>query len=446
MMRLGSWKRAAAALAGAVALAGPVAGVATAIAPATAGAVPQPTLTLSTSSLGFRPTTLGTFTLQQYTVSNNTASEVTLTGFERTGPDANDFTQGPDDTTDCPDFNIPANDVTLQVGHSCVYDVLFFPDHLDFHQATLTLTDQNSAPVSGTSVTTSGLGAIGYYQVTSGGAIGYAGDAAFYGDLSNTPLNSPIVGIAQTGNNGGYWLAAADGGVFTFGPSATFHGSAGGLALNKPIVGIAAPPAESGLDGYWLVATDGGIFSYGLPFYGSTGSIHLNKPIVGMASTNDGGGYWLVASDGGIFAYGDAQFYGSTGAIRLNKPIVGMTPTPDNGGYWLVASDGGIFAYGDARFYGSTGAIRLAQPIVGMAAMPDGSGYWFSAADGGLFNYGAPFYGAANSLGIGNVVAMTTDGAPTLQAFLDLPALRAHASVIRPSWGALPHGPHFTGP
>ena len=128
------------------------------------------------------------------------------------------------------------------------------------------------------------------------------------------------------------------------------------LSLVRPIVGMAATPDDRG---YWLVASDGGIFSYGdATFYGSTGGIHLNQPIVGMAPTPDGKGYWLVASDGGIFTFGDANFYGSTGAMRLNKPIVGMAPTPDGKGYWLVASDGGIFTFGDANFYGSTGAIR----------------------------------------------------------------------------------------
>jgi hypothetical protein len=167
-----------------------------------------------------------------------------------------------------------------------------------------------------------------------------------------------------------------------------------------------------------------------------------------MAPTTDGGGYWLVASDGGIFAYGDAQFYGSTGSTHLNNPIVGMAPTPDGGGYWLVASDGGIFAYGDAQFYGSTGSIHLAQPIVGTAPMPDGNGYWFTAADGGLFNYGsAPFLGAAASQGIGTVVGMASDGAPTLQAFVDAPATRSHATgplaLLRP----LPANVrHFAGP
>ncbi len=148
-----------------------------------------------------------------------------------------------------------------------------------------------------------------------------------------------------------------------------------------------------------------------------------------------------MASDGGIFSYGDAAFYGSTGSIALNKPIVGMAPTPDGGGYWLVASDGGIFAFGDAPFFGSTGAIHLNQPIVAMAASPTGGGYWFSAADGGLFNYGdAPFLGSGVGTGLGHVVDMAVDGAPTLQASVDISAIRqAHGPAAALAARHLPH-------
>ena len=432
-MHIGSWRKVAAAVVGALALSGPIVGLA-AVSPSTdAGAVSPPTLSVMPTSLSFNNTLLGTYTEQTFTVSNHTGSEVTLQYFARSGANGNDFTIVVDDAATCPDYDTNTGNVNLQNDHSCTFGVRFFPSALGARSATLTLTSdtQGQDPVPGTSVNVAGNGAIGYYQVTSGGSIGYAGDAPFFGDLTNTPVNSPIVGMAAVGSNGGYWLAAADGGVFSFGPTATFHGSAGGLNLNKPIVGIAAAPAESYRSGYWLVASDGGIFAYGLPFWGSTGAIHLNKPIVGMASTNDGGGYWLVASDGGIFAYGDAEFFGSTGAMRLNQPIVGMTPTPDNMGYWLVAADGGIFAYGDAHFYGSTGALHLVAPISSMAAMPDGGGYWFSANDGGIFNYGtAPFYGAGNSVGLSAIVSMATNGEPTLQSQNGglLPYLRtAHA-------------------
>ncbi|MDA8197778.1 MAG: G1 family endopeptidase [Actinomycetota bacterium] len=201
----------------------------------------------------------------------------------------------------------------------------------------------------------------GYWTVTGSGIVTAQGSAKFYGDLTNTQLSKPIVGMAVTPDNAGYWLVAADGGVFSFG-DAQFYGSTGGMSLNKPIVGMSSTPDGKG---YWLVASDGGIFSFGdAQFFGSAGGINLNQPIVGMAKTSDGNGYWLVASDGGIFSYGDAQFYGSTGGMSLNKPIVGMSSTPDGKGYWLVASDGGIFSYGDAQFFGSTGSIQLAAPIV----------------------------------------------------------------------------------
>jgi hypothetical protein len=118
-----------------------------------------------------------------------------------------------------------------------------------------------------------------------------------------------------------------------------------------------------------------------------------------------------------------------------------MAATPDGNGYWLTASDGGVFAFGDAQFFGSTGSIHLNQPIVGMAAMPDGNGYWFSAADGGLFNYGsAPFLGASAGSGIGSVVGMATDGAPTLQAFLGFSGTRAHTTSAVPLFRSLPAG------
>jgi hypothetical protein len=405
---------------------------------APAGANP-PALSVAPTSLDFGETTLGDFTVLSFTVTNNGATPDVITGFAPSGANPNDFGALPG--SNCTTDN--SGNIDLAAAASCTILALFSPGALGPRSATLTLSDMEA---SGASVAVSGVGGIGYYQVGAQGAIGYAGDANFFGDASTTPLNHPIVGMATTGDDGGYWLVASDGGIFNYGPSAGFFGSAGAIALNKPIVGMAPTFDTTGTaNGYWLVASDGGIFAYGKAlFHGSTGSMHLNKPIVGMAPTPDGGGYWLVASDGGIFNYGTAGFYGSAGSLPLNKPIVGMAPTPDGRGYWLVASDGGVFSYGDAQFYGSTGAIRLAQPIVGMAAMPDGLGYWFSAADGGLFNYGtAPFLGSGVGLGLGQVVGMATDGAPTLQANSDQPALRhlpRHGG-----WATLPSEPRFAG-
>jgi hypothetical protein len=400
--------------------------------PAAKASTTQPALSASSTHLDFGQATLGTYVgPSEVTLTNTSASSDQVTGYEFDGD--NDFL-----------FDNPQDQCAqaLAPGASCMLEFDFLPGALGTRTLTLSVIDSAN---SGITISMTGVGSIGYYQVTAQGVVGYAGDAASYGDLSNTPLNNPIVGMAQTGDDGGYWLVASDGGVFSFG-DAQFYGSAGTIRLNKPIVGMAADTSY-GPNGYWLVASDGGIFSYGgAQFYGSTGAIHLNKPIVGMAATPHGGGYWLVASDGGIFSYGDAHFYGSTGGMHLNKPIVGMATTPDGGGYWLVASDGGIFSFGDAQFYGSAGGLSLNQPIVGMAVMPDGGGYWFSAADGGLFTYGtAPFYGSGTGHGLGQMVGMATDGVPTLQAFTHEPAIR-HLRPGVPHTGPPIGTPRFAGP
>jgi hypothetical protein len=436
-MNDGVWKRAAHALAGAVALGGSVLAF-VAVDPPTAasGAAVSHPLSLN-PSVDFGSVTLGDITSRLETVTNNSASSVTVLGTTSSGANPQDFSAFPD--LSCPFLEPPSFVINLPPGGSCNVDFFFFPGALGARSATLTFVDSLMNSLG--SVDVFGTGAIGYYQVSSAGAVANFGDAGFYGDASSTPLNHPIVGIAQTGDDGGYWLVASDGGIFNYG-DAGFFGSTGAISLNKPIVGMA--PTLSA-QGYWLVASDGGIFSYGdAAFYGSTGGLHLNQPIVGMASTPDGAGYWLVAADGGIFAYGDAAFFGSTGALHLNQPIVDMASTPDGKGYWLVAADGGVFSYGDAAFYGSTGAIHLNKPIVGAAPMPTGNGYWFTASDGGLFNFGdAPFEGAAASNPIGTVVGMATDGAPTLQAALGQPADRHSVrSGSGGGWGPVPADAH----
>ena len=58
-------------------------------------------------------------------------------------------------------------------------------------------------------------------------------------------------------------MVATDGGVFAFG-DARFFGSAGSLKLAAPVVGIALTEDEKG---YWLTAADGGVFCYGDAFF-----------------------------------------------------------------------------------------------------------------------------------------------------------------------------------
>ena len=238
----------------------------------------------------------------------------------------------------------------------------------------------------------------GYWQATSDGQVLAFGDARWFGSMSGTVLNHPIVGIASTPTGNGYWLVASDGGVFSFG-DAQFYGSTGGITLNRPIVGMASAPNG---DGYYLVASDGGVFSFGdATFIGSMGGSHINQPVVGMSVNPSTGGYWLVAADGGVFSY-DAPFLGSTGSLHLNRPVVGME-TGTGTGYRFVANDGGVFTFGTSTFFGSLGGTPPSHPVVGISPTNTDQGYTILDSAGGTYPFGnasnfGSIYGAVTLL------------------------------------------------
>jgi hypothetical protein len=113
-----------------------------------------------------------------------------------------------------------------------------------------------------------------------------------------------------------------------------------GKHLNQPVVGIASTKDERG---YWLAAADGGVFTFGTARYlGSMGGQPLDQPIVGISTTPSGNGYRLVARDGGVFTFGDAAFHGSLGG-RGFTDVVGLAPTPSGNGYWIASRSGGTY-------------------------------------------------------------------------------------------------------
>ncbi|MEM9034330.1 MAG: hypothetical protein AAGD18_07035 [Actinomycetota bacterium] len=197
-----------------------------------------------------------------------------------------------------------------------------------------------------------------------------------------------VVGGASTPDGDGYWIAYGDGTVQAVG-DADWFGDASDLPLNGPVQGMASTPSG---EGYWLVAFDGGVFSYGdAEFYGSMGGARLNAPIFSIAPSPTGDGYWLVAFDGGIFAFGDAAFFGSMGGTRLNAPINGILSTPATAGYLMVASDGGVFSFApqgvEPAFFGSLGGTGV-QDVVGLAATPSNQGYWILRSNGVIAGFG----------------------------------------------------------
>jgi hypothetical protein len=75
--------------------------------------------------------------------------------------------------------------------------------------------------------------------------------------VGGSHLNAPIVGLAATPDDHGYWLVAADGGVFTFGDAA-FYGSLGGSG-STTVIGIVA----NGDLGYRLINVTGAAAPFG---------------------------------------------------------------------------------------------------------------------------------------------------------------------------------------
>ncbi len=97
----------------------------------------------------------------------------------------------------------------------------------------------------------------GYWLVASdGGKLAY-GDAAFHGSVVGQPLNQPIVGIASAMITGGYWLVAYDGGLFAF-HAGSWCGSAGGQSY-EGIVATALTPYDGSMQGTPLNAPMVGI-------------------------------------------------------------------------------------------------------------------------------------------------------------------------------------------
>jgi hypothetical protein len=169
----------------------------------------------------------------------------------------------------------------------------------------------------------------GYWLAGRDGGIFTFGDAPFYGSgIDEDP--SPVVGLAPTGfhTDPGYLIAHSDGSVFLHVAGSSSRLNPPILGLVAPIVGIASTPSEMG---YYLAAADGGVFTFGdAHFGGSLGGIHLNAPVTGITARYDGG-YWLVAADNGVFSFGGAPFLGTLeGTAHAGAgPAVGMAATPD---------------------------------------------------------------------------------------------------------------------
>jgi hypothetical protein len=184
-----------------------------------------------------------------------------------------------------------------------------------------------AAPVVAIAATNDGGG---YWLLGRDGGVFTFGNAPFFGAGVGEDPVSPAVGIAPTGRHTrlGYLVAHADGSVYlhTAGGSAQVAAPIAGLAA--PVIGIASTPSQAG---WYLGAADGGVFTFGdARFGGSAAALHLVAPVTGIAVRNDGG-YWLVGADEGIFSFCGAPFFGTrAGTAHAGfGPAVGLAATPD---------------------------------------------------------------------------------------------------------------------
>jgi hypothetical protein len=92
-----------------------------------------------------------------------------------------------------------------------------------------------------------GAPATGYSLVASDGGIFTFGTAPFYGSLGGIPLKNPVVAAAETPGDTGYWMTDDTGLISPFG-QASYYGSAPS-PLNQPIVGMAEAPGSGAFVG-----------------------------------------------------------------------------------------------------------------------------------------------------------------------------------------------------
>jgi hypothetical protein len=213
---------------------------------------------------------------------------------------------------------------------------------------------------------------------TNGHVVSKGSNYSFNRSVKLAP-SSKIVGIATTGDRGGYYLAASNGQLFSVGDAQ----SLGRLPrkLPSPVVGLAVDATNGG---YWVALENGNVYGFNAPF-GRITNVRGGSPVVAIDSIPNGAGYYLLRANGVVSSAGNAQLFGNA-ALPASETAVALAVTPDGLGYYVALSDGSIQTFGDAVLFGAPASRQ--SPPVGISVSQDGFGYWVLYRDGTVEGYG----------------------------------------------------------
>ena len=229
----------------------------------------------------------------------------------------------------------------------------------------------------------------------------------------------------------GYWLVTRDGRVVShrapaFGsvvslPTSTVHALPTGLPPTQPIVAL-APTADD--QGYWEVTATGTVTNFGDALFAGGARVTATTPtdpVVGIAADDATGGFWLATRSGRVIPYRAPSFgavappaaHGRRGSPPTTHPaglttaglhrravatasqaVVSIAATPDDQGYWEVTAGGNVISFGDAVVTSTTGDASASNPVVGIATDDATGGFWLVTRDGQVLPHHAPYLGA----------------------------------------------------
>jgi hypothetical protein len=210
----------------------------------------------------------------------------------------------------------------------------------------------------------------GYFLIASDGGIFTFGTAPFYGSLGGVPLKNPIAAAAATPTDNGYWFSDSTGLVSAFG-KASYYGSAPS-PLNKPIVGMAEAPGNgafvgasypSGSYGYDVSTYQGGVD----PDPGSGNSVDYPNPCLAVEGSWAGGGLNLytfldnVGPASGLLCSTSSDCYSIGYNAGIHAFNDATTAGLNTGVTWWLDVEG-------AKSYWSTSTADNAETVMGAIA------------------------------------------------------------------------------